>query len=158
MIHNRQPDIILLDISLDHQMSGLDVAEHINNNYGLPFIFITSFSDKLTLDLAKNLLPQGYIVKPFKKKDILAMLEIVAHRVMIQKQKTQYYSYDELNQGLDDQITAKEYEIMIDIASGCSNEKICEKHFISLNTVKTHIKHIFSKLDIDSRSQIEGKI
>lgn len=158
MIHNRQPDIILLDIALDHQMSGLDVAEHINNKYGLPFIFITSFSDKLTLDLAKNLLPQGYIVKPFKKKDILAMLEIVAHRVMIQKQKTQYYSYDELNQELDDQITAKEYEIMIDIASGCSNEKICEKHFISLNTVKTHIKHIFSKLDIDSRSQIAGKI
>lgn len=158
MIHNRQPDIILLDIALDHQMSGLDVAQHINNKYGLPFIFITSFSDKLTLDLAKNLLPQGYIVKPFKKKDILATLEIVAHRVMIQRQKSQYYSHDELNQGLNDQITPKEYEILLDVALGMNNEKIGEKHFISLNTVKTHLKRIFIKLNIESRSQIARKM
>ncbi|MBK9256185.1 MAG: response regulator transcription factor [Saprospiraceae bacterium] len=158
MIHNRQPDIILLDIALDHQMSGLDIANHINNKYGLPFIFITSFSDKLTLDLAKNLLPQGYIVKPFKKKDILATLEIVAHRVKIQKQKSQYYSLDELNQGLDDHITPKEYEILLDVASGMGNEKIGEKHFITLNTVKTHLKRIFAKLDIVNRSQVASKV
>lgn len=158
MIHNRQPDIILLDIALDHQMSGLDVAKHINNKYGLPFIFITSFSDKLTLNLAKNLLPHGYIVKPFKKKDILATLEIVAHRVMIQKQKSQYYSLDEINHQLEDQITPKEYEILLDVSLGMSNEKICEKHYISLNTVKTHLKRIFIKLNIASRSQVASKI
>ncbi len=154
MIHNRQPDIILLDIALDHQMSGLDVALILNQKYGLPFIFITSFSDKMTLDLAKNLLPQGYIVKPFKKKDILATLEIVAHRVMIQKQKTQYYSLEELNQSFEEHITPKEYEILQDVAHGMSNEKIGEKHFISLNTVKTHLKSIFTKMDITSRSQV----
>ncbi len=158
MIHNRKPDIILLDIALDHQMSGLDVASHINNKYGLPFIFITSFSDKLTLDLAKNLLPQGYIVKPFKKKDILATLEIVAHRVMIQNQKSQYYSLGELNQALEDHITPKEYEILLDVASGMSNEKITEKHFISLNTVKTHLKRIFAKLAIINRSQVASRV
>ncbi len=158
MIHNRKPEIVLLDISLDHLMSGLDIAKIINEKYGIPFIFITSYSDKQTLDQAKNLLPEGYIVKPFKKKDILATLEIVAHRVKIQKQKSPYYSLDELNQDLEDHITPKEYEIMMDTAAGCSNEKIGEKHFISLNTVKTHIKRIFSKLEIESRSQIAGKM
>jgi DNA-binding NarL/FixJ family response regulator len=158
MIYNRKPEIVLLDISLDHQMSGLDIAKIINEKYDIPFIFITSYSDKQTLDQAKNLLPEGYIVKPFKKKDILTTLEIVAHRVKIQKQKSQYFSLYELNQRLSDHITPKEYEIMMDIAAGCSNEKIGEKHYISLNTVKTHLKRIFSKLDISSRNQIAGKM
>lgn len=158
IIHIRKPEIVLLDISLDHQMSGLDIAKIINEKYAIPFIFITSYSDKQTLEQAKNLLPEGYIVKPFKKKDILATLEIVAHRVKIQKQKSQYFSIYELNQGLSDHITPKEYEIMMDIAAGCSNEKIGEKHFISLNTVKTHIKRIFSKIEIESRSQIAAKM
>jgi DNA-binding NarL/FixJ family response regulator len=158
IIHNRKPEIVLLDISLDHQMSGLDIAKIINEKYAIPFIFITSYSDKQTLDQAKNLLPEGYIVKPFKKKDILATLEIVAHRVKIQKQKSQYFLLHELNQSLDDHITPKEYEILVDIAAGCSNEKICEKHFISLNTVKTHLKRIFAKLNINNRSQVAALI
>ncbi|HMR89302.1 MAG TPA: response regulator transcription factor [Saprospiraceae bacterium] len=158
IIHNRKPDIVLLDISLDHQITGIDIAKIINNKYSIPFIFITSYSDKQTLDQAKNLLPEGYIVKPFKKKDILATLEIVAHRVKIQKQKSPYFSLEEMNQGLEDQITPKEYDILLDVVSGMSNEKICEKHYISLNTVKTHMKRIFVKLEIENRSQIAAKM
>jgi len=158
IIHNRKPDIVLLDISLDHQMSGIDIAKIINDKYNIPFIFITSYSDKQTLDQAKNLLPEGYIVKPFKKKDILATLEIVAHRVKIQKQKSPYFSLEEMNQGLEDHITPKEYDILLDVVSGMSNEKICEKHYISLNTVKTHMKRIFVKLEIENRSQIAAKM
>jgi DNA-binding NarL/FixJ family response regulator len=103
-------------------------------------------------------LPEGYIVKPFKKKDILATLEIVSHRIISKRQKTKYLTFLEINATIQDEITPKEYDVMADIADGLSNEDLCTKHYISLNTVKTHIKRIFIKLDITSRSQIAGKM
>lgn len=158
MLHSRKPDIVLLDISLEHSISGFDIAAHINQKYQLPFIFITSFSDKNTLDQAKNLLPQGYIVKPFKKRDILATLEIVAHRVQVQNQRSTFCNLEEINQNLQNHLTSKEYEILLDIVNGLSNEQIGEKHFITINTVKSHLKKIFIKLDISSRTQVAAKI
>ncbi len=154
MIHSRNPDIVLLDISLDHQMSGIDVARHLNDNYQIPFIFITSHTGTEILDAAKKLLPEGYIVKPFKQKDILATLEIVVHRFNCRRTQTPYKTLEAINQQWNSHLTTKEYEIMKDVAMGLSNEALAEKHFISLNTVKTHLKNIFFKVDIESRSQV----
>jgi len=158
MIKHRKPNVVLLDISLGTPISGLDIAAFINEKYQLPFIFITSFSDKDTLEKAKNLLPQGYIVKPFKKKDILTTLEIVTHRVEVENQKTSLSTLDEINEGLTKLITPKEYELLLDVAEGLKNEEIASKHFISLNTVKSHLKSIFSKLGLTSRSQVASRL
>lgn len=157
MLHTRQPQIVLLDIVLSHAMSGLDVAQIINEKYKIPFIFITSFSDKDTLNKAKNLYPAGYIVKPFKKKDIIATVEILNFKVE-NETKSPYKTMEEINQSLFDRITPKEYEILIDVVEGLSNEKISEKHFVSINTVKTHLKRVFTKLDINSRTQVSLKM
>lgn len=151
-LHSQNPDIALLDIALNSSMSGFDVAKVINEKYKIPFIFITSFSDKHTLDLAKDVYPHGYIVKPFKKRDILANIEIALHR----SQKTPrsiYRSLDELNAIASQNISTKEYEILLDLTKGKSNQELCDIHFISMNTVKTHLKRIFSKLDVSARVQ-----
>ena len=158
MIKTRKPDIILLDIALGTSLSGLDIASIINDTFQLPFIFITSFSDKDTLHKAKNLLPQGYIVKPFKQKDILTTLEIVTHRVSIESEKTSIYSLEEINQNVNSPVTPKEYEILKDIAEGLRNEEIAARHFVTINTVKTHVKSIFAKLGISGRTQVAGKL
>jgi two-component system, response regulator PdtaR len=158
LIHSRQPDIVLLDIGLHGQLTGLDVAGQINKRFGIPFIFITSYSDRETLQIAKSLLPEGYIVKPFKKKDILATLEIVSFRVQHQKLKGNFRSLEEVNATMSDKITQKEYEILLDVTNGLTNDMIAEKCFISVNTVKTHLKRVFAKLDISSRNKIPGII
>ena len=96
MLHSKQPNLALLDIALDSSMSGLDIAKVINEKYQIPFIFITSFSDKYTLDKAKDVYPYGYIVKPFKRKDILANIEIALHRSK-KKPQSLYRTIEELN-------------------------------------------------------------
>ena len=58
MLANRSPKMVLLDIALNTSMSGLEVAEIINEKYHIPFIFITSFSDNYTLDRVRNLFPE----------------------------------------------------------------------------------------------------
>src|SRR5215471_1232106 len=78
------PDAVILDINLDAAMNGIQIAEYINNNCRLPFLFLTSYADKETLEQAKTVEPWGYIVKPFNEKTLLASLEIAisnfAHR------------------------------------------------------------------------------
>ena len=152
LLHSQNPEIVLLDIALDTSMSGFDVAKVINEKYKIPFIFITSFSDKHTLDRAKDVYPHGYIVKPFKKRDILANIEIALHRSQ-QEPKSIYRSLEELNTVANQKISTKEYEILVDLTKGKSNQELCDLHFISMNTVKTHLKRIFSKLNITARGQ-----
>jgi len=157
LLHNNEVDLALLDIALDTALSGFDIARTINEKYQIPFIFITSFSDKYTLDRAKEVMPHGYIVKPFKKRDILANVEIAIYKSSMSK-TSHFLSIEEVNEFVNSNISNKEYEILMDIAKGCSNQDLCDKHYISINTVKTHLKRIYSKLDVKNRSQAVAKL
>jgi two-component system response regulator LytT len=70
------PDIALIDLMLRQGDDGVSLARSIKENYGLPVIFITSHSDKATVDRAKEVHPEGYIVKPFEKDDLYTSIEI----------------------------------------------------------------------------------
>lgn len=50
-------------------------------------------------------------------------------------------------------LSEREFEVLCLIADGLSNQKIADTLFIIVGTVKTHIKHIYRKLDVDSRTQ-----
>ena len=73
-----KPDLILLDINLESDADGVILAEEINKNYHIPFIYLTSNTDPLTVNRVKRTNPAGFIVKPFNEKEILTNIEIVA--------------------------------------------------------------------------------
>lgn len=75
-IITKQPDICLLDIVIKGEKDGIDLAHTINQDFGLPFLYITSHSDKHTVERAKNTMPKGYIIKPFDQDDVYASIEI----------------------------------------------------------------------------------
>src|SRR5688572_23447413 len=75
-LQNNTPDAAILDVNLDSAEDGIDIAERINQKYQLPFLFLTSYSDKETLQRAKTVNPSGYIVKPFNGKTLMACLGI----------------------------------------------------------------------------------
>lgn len=154
-LNSRKPDLALLDINLSSTHSGFDIAEVIREKYHIPFIFITAFSDKHTLAKAKDLMPDAYIVKPFKKRDVLVNVELAFHKHEV-TETSAYISLDELNKSLEKTVSAKEYEICLDIVEGLSNDEIAKKHYVSINTVKTHLKRIFHKLDLDSRTKLSS--
>ena len=70
------PDLILLDINLNCDIDGIDLATLIQNT-GIGIVFISAFTDKQTIDRAKMVRPLGYIIKPFNEKDIEITLELV---------------------------------------------------------------------------------
>lgn len=68
-------NLVLLDIHIKGGKDGITLASEVKR-HKLPFIFITSFYDRETLDRAKATEPQGYIVKPFDEKDLLINIEM----------------------------------------------------------------------------------
>ena len=73
--------MILLDISLDDDdADGIDLANIINEKYQIPFIFITSHSDKLTINRVKKTNPCGFIVKPFRASEITSIVAIAQYK------------------------------------------------------------------------------
>lgn len=80
-IEKLNPDLILLDINLkSSEIDGIQVADQIHQHYQIPFIFLTAFSDKNTLERAKLTEPYGYIIKPFDEDDIRTAIEIAYYK------------------------------------------------------------------------------
>lgn len=70
-------DLVLLDINISGDRSGVDVARHINELYQIPFLFLTSYTDQATLEAVKDCNPNGYLSKPVNKATLLTNLDII---------------------------------------------------------------------------------
>ncbi len=71
LIADLKPDIVLLDIALKDNVDGIEVAQYIRANHDIPFVFLTSHSDAVTLEKAYKTSPYGYIDKPFNEKELM---------------------------------------------------------------------------------------
>lgn len=76
LLAQNEIDIALIDIVLRNSLDGIEIAQHIRDHYFIPIIFITSHADKNTVERAKRVSPNGYLVKPFDSDDLYAAIEI----------------------------------------------------------------------------------
>ena len=154
-LQNNTPDAAILDVNLASEEDGIDIAKRINQKYQIPFLFLTSYSDKETLQRAKAVNPSGYIVKPFNEKTLLASLEIaISNHAAEKNHDLPRLSFEKLNRHLLNPLSDREFELAQLLYDGITNSQIAEKLFISVNTVKTHLKNIYLKMDATSRVQV----
>lgn len=87
LLAEQPPDMVLLDIYLKGNETGIDLAEALTEE-GIPFIYLSANDSPSVLEAVNATQPSGYIVKPFREKDVLTALEIGryrhAHRVEVQ--------------------------------------------------------------------------
>lgn len=69
-------DLVILDINLKGEKDGIDLASYINENYRLPYIFLSSLSSPDVVERAKNVHPYAYLIKPFNLREIQIALEL----------------------------------------------------------------------------------
>lgn len=147
------PDAVILDINLESEMNGIDIAELINSRYHLPFIFLTSYADKDTIEKVKMVKPWGYIVKPFNEKTVLASLEIaISNFAQANKKDQPDISLEKINKHLLSPLSDREFDVLRLIYDGKTNQQIADGLFVSINTIKKHINNSYLKLDADSRT------
>ena len=76
ILASQKVDLVLLDINIEGDTDGIQLAHQINTTFNVPFIFLTSYYDNNTLKRAKGANPVGYIVKPFDEGDLVANIEL----------------------------------------------------------------------------------
>ena len=75
VVETEKPDMVLVDIFLHGNLTGIDLARKLREK-DIAFVYLSANSNKKTLDEAKVTRPYGFLVKPFREKDILVTLDI----------------------------------------------------------------------------------
>jgi DNA-binding NarL/FixJ family response regulator len=147
------PDFAILDINLESEKDGIDIGEYIRRQYNIPFVYLTSYSDKDTLERAKRTGPYGFIVKPFNEKTLYATIEIaLANHATHANKHVPSLSFDRINSGLATPLSEREFDVIKLLYEGKTNQQIAGNLYIAMNTLKKHINSAYSKLETSSRT------
>jgi len=157
MIPSLSPDIILFDINIKGSKNGIELAQIVREKYSFPFIFISSYADRDTLEAAKITRPNGYVIKPFDERDIMMIMEIALYNAQSTQECTQL-NKERIESKYDISLTEREYVTLSDLSQGLTNSQIAAKQFVSINTVKTHLKNLYSKLEVGDRINLVKKV
>lgn len=84
-ISKNKPDLVLMDIRLKGEMDGVESAKRVSKLYGIPIVFLTAYSDSETLKRAKLVEPFGYLIKPYKVRELHTTLEITLYKHRMEK-------------------------------------------------------------------------
>lgn len=157
MIRREKPDLVLLDIELKEGLSGIDIGHILNEQYKIPFIYLTSYSDPNTIDKVKKTLPFGYVLKPFSEAELFSAIELASYRLDSESKKY-FPPIEKVNSICISPLTSREYDILLGLFEGKSNTEMSEEFFISINTVKTHLKKIYAKMEVPNRHSTLSRV
>jgi len=79
-VKDLEPDLVLMDIMLAGVVDGTQAAEIVREQFDIPVVYLTAYSDPQTLERAKITDPYGYILKPFDQRDLQIGVEIALHK------------------------------------------------------------------------------
>ncbi|MHB1688191.1 MAG: response regulator [Ignavibacteriaceae bacterium] len=153
-----KPDVVLLDINLPG-MSGIEGIEKIKKIYpDTKVVMLTVFDDNRNIFHAILSGADGYILKKTPPLRLIQAVEDAAAggspmTPTIAKQALELFKNYVPHKSEDDLLTNREHEILSLIVDGLENDEISTKLFISLQTVRNHIRHIYEKLHVHSKSQ-----
>jgi len=157
-----QPDLILMDIIMPVK-NGIDAIKEIKEFCpDTKIVMLTSVSDKKNVLEAFSLGANAYCIKSIKISDLLVVIKTVLDGAIWIDPEIASYVLDFINVnqnssgddlGHDFSLTEREKEILSLIAHGFSNKDIADKLFLSLHTVKNHVRNIIQKLAVKDRTQ-----
>src|SRR6185312_3010475 len=157
-----QPDIVLMDIGLPN-ISGIEGVRTVRENFDkIQVLMFTVFEDDDKIFEAIKAGASGYLLKKSYPEEITdaifslyqggaPMSASIARKVIQSFQHIPSANKDNY------QLTTRENEILYSLVDGLSYKKLAEKYFISISTVRTHIRHVYEKLHVNSKAQAVAK-
>jgi DNA-binding NarL/FixJ family response regulator len=145
-------DLILMDILMDDESCGLTAAEKIKKlKPEIKIIAVTSMPEISWLDKARAVGIDSFWYKESSKETILSVMDRTMNNESVYPNKPPRV---ELGLANSYDFTPKEFDILRLLVTGASNVEISDKLNISVNTVKTHIRHLLIKTGYKSRTQL----
>lgn len=152
-----KPDIILMDIVLKGNMDGIEAASKIRDHLDVPIIYLTAYSDEDVLNRARITEPYGYILKPFKKSEVNANIEMALYKHAAEKKKSEV---------IKNQVMADFYDFILSAMPTCTDISDSEMRSLLLKVfakrLEDEMRPSFEKemLDVipeDEAAQLEEK-
>ena len=157
LVEKASPDIVLLDIRMP-EMDGLEAARRVRDRFpDVGVIMLTAYDDRQFVVEAVRAGARGYVLKARDAEHLIQTVRLVAGGNMVIDPQLVVALAEELSTVKErdrkaETLTAREIEVLQLLAFGHTNRDIAEKLFISPDTVKTHLEHIFEKLGASDRT------
>jgi two-component system nitrate/nitrite response regulator NarL len=161
-LEDTTPQVILMDIGLPG-MSGIEGVRQIKGLMPETHILmLTIYEDDSQVFQAVCAGADGYLLKKSSPIDILQAIEDVVEGAVpmtpsiaqkVIKMFRNFAPKPERCEGL----TPREYDVLKALVDGLDYKQIAQRHFISLDTVRNHIRHIYEKLQVHSKSEAVAK-
>ncbi len=134
-----KPDIILMDIMLKGEMTGIQAAEAIKKEMYVPIVYLTAYTDENTLAKAKLTEPNGYLIKPFKEINVKTTLEMALYKhtkdAEVKKERDLLYSIAEGSKSETDHIFVKSNSRLLKIGLDDVYYVEALKDYVVINTL-----------------------
>lgn len=152
-----RPDIILMDMVMPIMNGAEATAEIIKQWPEAKIMIVTSFleDDKVYPALEAGAI--SYLLKTTNAKQIADAIRTTYAGTPVLEPEVTTKMMERMRSGVEkplhEDLTEREYEILLLISQGMTNQQIAEQLFIALKTVKTHVSNILSKLEVQDRTQ-----
>ena len=161
---NNMPDLVLLDLVMP-KMNGIEVSHYIKKYYPyIKVLVLTSYVDDEYVMSAINEGADGYEIKDVEPQKLIATITKVLNNEKIIHPKAKNV-IDAMHEKphFNNKLSKREMEVLKEMVKGKTNKDIAKSLFVSEKTVKTHVSHIFNKLQVSDRTQaaiyaIENKL
>ncbi|MBA4393097.1 MAG: PAS sensor protein [Desulfobacca sp.] len=112
MVEEGRPDLVLMDIMLKGSLDGVKTAELIRNQFDIPVVYLTAYSDDPIIEQAKRTNPSGYLLKPFVTEELKISVEMALYKSKTDRQiKDSVARYRELADSITDVFFALNKEL-----------------------------------------------
>jgi DNA-binding NarL/FixJ family response regulator len=156
-MNHDKPEIVLMDIELPG-MNGIQGVKHIKEKFPYTEVIMVSvYEDSELVFEALKAGASGYITKSANYLELLTALEEITKGGAPMSSRIARMVIDNFHVNPNSPLTKRETEILQLIAEGKTYTQISEDLFISKETAKTHIKNIYSKLQVNSKSEAIAK-
>lgn len=158
LIPPTKPDVVLMDIFLP-RMSGIECTARLKAVLPkTPIVILTASDDDEMVFLALEAGADGYLLKRTKPADLrAALLDVLSGGAPMTSEiaRRVVESFRQKSRGRDESIslTAREEETLLLLTKGYSNKEIADKLSLSVETVRSHLKHIYEKMHVRSRAE-----
>lgn len=148
------PDIVLLDLVMP-EMNGIEITEIMKAQYpNVKILVLTSYVDDEHVISAIDKGADGYEMKDVEPEQLIETIKkVIAGDKIIHPQAQHVIETVSKKPHFTNKLSKRESEVLAEMTKGKTNKEIAEALFVSEKTVKTHVSHIFSKLQVSDRTQ-----